>query len=421
MDQRREVVITGIGVLSPIGIDKRQYWSSLCEGRSGVGLLEAIAGSGLPSPIGGQVPDFQPKNYVRPRKNMKVMSRDIQMGFVAADLAWADANIAPDTIDPERLGVIFGADLIAAELEEVVDTYRRCMVDGRFDFSRWGPTAMAEIFPLWMLKYLPNMPACHIAIGHDARGPNDSITLREVSGLAAVAEAVRVIERGQADWMIAGSTGSQVHPSVWAQHGCHQMSARTDQAATACRPFDAGRDGMVHGEGAAAFILENRRDAEARGAKILARVLGFAHTFQSRTNNRPPSEAGIRRAIIGALAAAGLKPSEIGHVNADGRSTILDDRLEARAIRDTLGDVPVTAPKSFFGNLSGGAGSVEMVASLLGLEAGLVPPTLNYERPDPECPVNVVHGRPLEGTRPTALLLNHAQTGSSVAVVVAAP
>jgi 3-oxoacyl-[acyl-carrier-protein] synthase II len=178
---------------------------------------------------------------------------------------------------------------------------------------------------------------------------------------------------------------------------------------------------MVHGEGAAAFILENRRDAEARGAKILARVLGFAHTFQSRTNNRPPSEAGIRRAIIGALAAAGLKPSEIGHVNADGRSTILDDRLEARAIRDTLGDVPVTAPKSFFGNLSGGAGSVEMVASLLGLEAGLVPPTLNYERPDPECPVNVVHGRPLEGTRPTALLLNHAQTGSSVAVVVAAP
>ena len=414
-----EVVITGVGVISPIGINTEQFWDSLAQGRSGVGPLEEIVGSGLPCPIGGRVPDFHPKKYIKPRKNIKVMSRDILMGFVAADMAWTAADAESDAVDPERLGVVFGADMIAIELRDLVDVYRKCINGREFDFSGWGQESMLQMSPLWMLRYLPNMPACHIGIGRDARGPNDSLTLKEVSSLSAIAEAARVIQRGWADTMIAGGTSSCVHPIIWSRHESDQMTARIDNPAAACRPFDAGRDGMVHGEGAAAFVLESRPQAEARGAKILARIAGFASTFEPRLNGRPATGDAIRRAIGTALENARMEPAEIGHVNAEGRSTLVDDRIEAQAIRDTLGDVPVTAPKSYFGNLSGGTGAVEMAASILGLERGLVPPTLNYQRPDPNCPVNVVHGQPLPGTQPTALILNHCRAGQSVAIVVA--
>ena len=212
--------------------------------------------SDLPVPFGGEVADFDPKQYVRPRKSLKVMNRDIQLAFVAADLACADGGIRERRIDPERLGVLFGADMMACDLEELTNAYRACMVDGRFDFSRWGPAAMAEIFPLWMLKYLPNMPACHVGIAQDARGPNNTIVSGEVSSLAAVAEAVGVLERGQADVMIVGGSSSRIHPTVWACSRDLPLSRRSDDPAAACRPFDARRDGMVYGEGAAAFLLE---------------------------------------------------------------------------------------------------------------------------------------------------------------------
>jgi 3-oxoacyl-[acyl-carrier-protein] synthase II len=265
------------------------------------------------------------------------------------------------------------------------------------------------------------MPACHIGIAQDARGPNNTITLGDVSTLWAISEAARAIDRGQADAMIAGGVGARVQPMIWAHEQALQFSRRSDDPAGACRPFDAQRDGMVNGEGSAAFLLESRQSAEARGAKPLARVVAIATTFEPRPDRSPPQGEAIRAAIRQALERAGLEPRHIGHVNAHGMSTTLDDRIEAQAIRAVLGDVPVTAPKSYFGNLGAGGGAVEMAASLLALEHGLVPPTLNYEQPDPECPVNVVHGRPLAADQRTALILNHSRVGQSVAVVLAAP
>jgi len=420
MEPTREIVITGLGVVSPIGIGNEGFWTSLREGRSGVRSLALFNGQDLPATIGGQVCDFYPEPYVRPRKSLKVMSRDIRLAFVAADFACSEAGFDSNPVDPERLGIVFGADMISCDLNEIEDAYRGCLVDGEFDFGRWGYQAMAEMYPLWMLKYLPNMPACHIGIAHDARGPNNSLTLGEVSSLSAVIEAMRVIERGQADAMIAGGTSCRLHQSVWVRQRAYWPSQRRDDPAGASRPFDADRDGMVHGEGSAVFILENRQHAEARGAKILARILGHACTFEPRRRGQALRGRAIRTAIRGALQDAGLQPADIGHVNADGLSTQLDDELEAQAIRDTLGDVPVTAPKSYFGNLSAGTGAVEMAASVLGLQKGLVPPTLNYERPDPDCPVNVVHGRPMENTTPTALVLNQSRVGQSVAMILAA-
>jgi 3-oxoacyl-[acyl-carrier-protein] synthase II len=178
---------------------------------------------------------------------------------------------------------------------------------------------------------------------------------------------------------------------------------------------------MVFGEGAAAVVLEAREHAQARGAKCLARILGSAAAFEPLQSGRATEGHAIRHAVRSALARSGLKPSEIGHVNAHGLGTVLDDRIEARAVREILGDVPVTAPKSYFGNLGAAGGVVEMVVSILGFQHRVVPPTLNYGQPDPECPIRVVHGRPMPLGRPTAMLLNHCGTGQAAAMVVAGP
>jgi 3-oxoacyl-[acyl-carrier-protein] synthase II len=417
----KQVVVTGVGVVSPIGIGRGAFWSSLVEGRSGVRPLTFLHEPTVPVRIGGEVVDFDPKQVIKPRKSLKVMCRDIQLAIHAADLAVADAGLTPGTVPPERLGVLFGADMIQCDPEDLEAAFRACLVEGRFDMGKWGPNALPEIFPLWFLRCLPNMPACHVGIVHDARGPCNTIVLGEVSGLLAVAEATEVIRRGQADVMLCGATGTRLHPTTYARSFAGQISRRTDAPHAACRPFDADRDGFVNGEGAAVFVLESRQNAEARGATILARVLGHASTFEPCAPGAARSGDGVRASIRAALGEAGLTPANVGHVNAHGLGTTADDRMEASAIGETLGDVAVTAPKSFFGNLGSGTAAVEMAASVLALAENSVPVTLNYETPDPACPVNVVCGRPLVNRPPTALLLNQTPMGQAVALVLAAP
>src|SRR3569623_1424454 len=288
MSPAREVVITGLGIGSPIGIGRNAVWNSLCAGQSGVRRLTAFDTQNSSLPYGAEVLDFDPKEYVKPRKSLKVMSRDIQFGVTAADLAKADAGLTDAMLEPERFGVVFGADLMHGQLEDVLNAFRNCAIEGKFDFQRWGEQAMAEIFPLWILKYLPNKPACHIAIAHDARGPNNSHSLGEASSLISISEAFRVIERGGADVMIAGGASSRIHPTLWVRSSLLPVSRREGDPATISRPFDAGRDGFVNGEGAAAFILESREHAVARGAKVRARILGYGNSFEPRTEGRSP-------------------------------------------------------------------------------------------------------------------------------------
>ena len=308
MGRMRDVVITGVGVVSPIGIGLPAFWGSLVEGRSGVRLLDWFRDQDLPSPLGADVPDFVPAQRIRQRKALKVMSRVIQLGVAAADMASAEANLSSAGFDPSRLGVIFGADMIAADLVELAEAYRACTNGGKFDFGSWGPHGLAAMYPLWMLKYLPNMPACHVGIFQDARGPNNTHTGGDISGLTAMAEAADLIRRGLADAVIAGATSSRLHPSIFLGNRSRQFSARRDAPATACRPFDADRDGMVFGEGAAAFIVEARERAQARGAKCLARILGSATALEPFQRGRPVRGDAIRRAIRSALASSGLAP-----------------------------------------------------------------------------------------------------------------
>jgi 3-oxoacyl-[acyl-carrier-protein] synthase II len=309
--------------------------------------------------------------------------------------------------------------MIYCEPEELIAAFRACLDNGRCDFSQWGARAMPEMYPLWMLKYLPNMAACHIGIALDARGPNNTITLGDVSSLVAIAEAASVIERGWADVMIAGGASGRVNPGLWPFRNPALLSHRRDDPAGACRPFDTHRDGMVLGEGAAALVLEDRRHAEARRANIHAVLLGYGNTFQSPSGNFDESPDGLIRAMQQALQRSSLSAADIGHVNANGLSTPLHDRLEARAIRSVLGDVPVAALKSYFGNLASASKVVELVASLTTLDTGWIPPTRNLESIDPACPINLVHGESRASARRSALLISQAIQGQSMAMILA--
>jgi 3-oxoacyl-[acyl-carrier-protein] synthase II len=218
--------------------------------------------------------------------------------------------------------------------------------------------------------------------------------------------------------MIVGGTGSRINISDLMWHSGARLATNGKlPPAAVCRPFDAARNGQVNGEGAAQIVIETREHAQRRGARIMARVAGSAMRFEPAADGKEPTGDAIARAIRAALAAAGVKPEDIGHVNAHGNSTREDDPIEARAIRETLGDVPVTAPKSYFGNLGQGSGMVELVVSLLAMSEGVVPPTLNYETPDPECPVNVVTSLQPAG-QPTFVKLNHNAMGQAAAVVI---
>lgn len=413
-----EVVITGLGVVSPIGIGCDRFWSSLVEGRSGVRPIRKFDVSAMPVRIGAEVEDFQPAAYVARRKSLKLMSRDAQLGVAASTLACRDAGLCPGAVDPERLGVVLGADRVSLNPHECESIYRACLAGRGFDFRHWRE-GMERTFPLLFLKVLPNIIASHVAIEHDARGPNNTMHQGDLSALLAVYEACRTIERGAADVMIVGGASSQINPFDWVRH-CVMgiLSRREDDPAAVLRPFDAGRDGQVLGEGAAVLILESRRHAEARRAEIRARVLGAATTVHPRVNGNGGSWVALARAMADALARAGVEADELGHVNAHGLSTVEDDRLESRALAEVVPNVPVFAPKSYFGNLGAASGAVEMAASVLALESGLVPATLNYEKPDPECPIRPIAGGPMRLRSTTAMMVNWTKMGQATAVVI---
>lgn len=419
MHSSRDVVITGIGVVSPIGIGLDPFIDALRQGQSGVTTISPFSEQGMAFNIGAPIRDFDGKNYVHPRKSLKVMSREIQTAYAAADLAIKHANVAKGAVDPDRFGIVLGSEMLYGEVGELADAFRHCMTDKEFHFEQWGKTAMQDIFPLWMLKYLPNMAACHVGIAHDARGANNTIMQGEASSLIALMEAVSYIQRGLADVCLAGGTGSRLSEPALPFRGTIDMADWHADPTKASRPFDAKRAGMVNGEGSGVFVLESREHAEQRGARVWARIAGFASRSEP-AHREAMTGLAIKNAITGALRMAELDPQQVGHVNAHGASTPHDDRIEAAAIRETLGDVPVTALKSYFGYLGAGTGAVELAASVWSVARGEVPRTLNYETPDPQCRVRVIDREPLVGAPPVAIKLNHTPLGQAAAVVISA-
>ncbi|MEX0701428.1 MAG: beta-ketoacyl-[acyl-carrier-protein] synthase family protein, partial [Planctomycetales bacterium] len=417
---RVRAVVTGLGVVSPIGIGKQAFWNSLAAGRTGIDFLRAFPARGLPCKLAAEIRDFDPEQFISEKKYIKVMSRDIQLGVAAASLAMQDAGLRRGDVDPERLGVDFGAGRISTTPEELAEAVRSCAGQGRdFQFARWGEDGMGQITPLWLLRQLPNMPACHVSIEFDARGPNNTITCRDSSAILALSEAIRTIERGAADCMIVGACASNVHPVDITKLSLYEGLSRREDPERACRPFDFERDGTIVGEGAAVFIVEDYEHALRRGADIYAEVLGIGAGCDGRGYENGAGGTGLVRAIQSAVRQAGIDPREIGHINAHGKSTQRDDLVESRAYHRALGAqaeaIPVTALKSYFGHFDAGSGAVELAGSLLALREGVLPRTLNYETPDPRCPLRVVRDDLLPLRSRCAMSVNRTSMGQSAA------
>jgi 3-oxoacyl-[acyl-carrier-protein] synthase II len=409
----RRVVITGMGLISPLGNAKEALWEGLSQGRSGVDRLPVGPLGAMPIQLAaearqfiGEIDDFGPLEKEQKkaiRKGLKVMCRECQMGVAAAQLALADAKFAAGALDLERTGISFGADYMLSVPEEFSEGILQCLDgDGRFQFSRWGNEGMPKMSPLWLLKYLPNMPASHLAIYNDFRGPNNSLTMREASANAAIGEAHQIILRGSAEVMLVGATGTRLHP-MKTIHAIQQEETLLGDGdpATASRPFDRDRRGMVLGEGAGAIVLEELAAAKARNAAIYGEVVGAASSAVAGPRLVARRGQAMVNVLRATLQAAGANINDLGHLHAHGLSTRSCDAEEARAIQEVFAarskPLPVTAAKSYFGNLGAGSGMVELIASLLAGQHDWLPPILNYTTPDPECPVAAVRngsGRP---------------------------
>ncbi|NQV24460.1 MAG: beta-ketoacyl-[acyl-carrier-protein] synthase family protein [Rhodopirellula sp.] len=428
MSEAKRVVVTGAGIISPIGIGRDEFWNGIATQKSGVSKIELLEASALPGHVAGEVKDFTEKTakkeYLQAqRKSIKVMCREIQLGVASAHLALANSELDIAAINHERLGVDFGANQMFSTPDVLSEGVFRCDENHKFNFDRWGEEGLAGMEPLWLLKYLPNMPACHIGIHADARGPNNSLTLAEASGNSAMGEAFAIISTGRADMMLAGSTGSRIQPTKCLHAALWDEMAQYDDAdpATWSRPFDASRRGQIAGEGACTFIFEEEEHAKARGAAIFGSILGAASCCVIDINGAPRTQDALVGAISKALARAGVSPSDIGHINAHGLGSRQTDIDEAKAIHQVFGasasTVPVTAFKSAIGNSGAACGTLELAASLIGLQHGVVPATLNYSTPDDACQLNVVHGEPLKIDNKLFLTVNVTAFGQAAALV----
>jgi 3-oxoacyl-[acyl-carrier-protein] synthase II len=416
----RRTVISGMGILTPIGLDPTAYWRSLAEGRGGVRAISSFDASGLPVRIAGELQGFEAKNVVEKnqRKGLRMMARTIQLAVAAAQCALDHGQVDKSRIDPERFGVEFGAGLIASELPELADAARassNCQ-PGQVDLDKWGQQGIASIPPLWMLKYLPNFLACHVSMQHDARGPNNSVTESEVASLLALGEAFRILQRDGADFFLVGGAESKVNPlSMVRQCLFEPLSHDNDHPEKACRPFDRRRTGVVIGEGATVLVFEELAHARRRDARIYAEMVGFGASFDRRLDG-----SGLARAIKVALTEAGIGARDLDHVNAHGLGSQTSDRWEARGLRSAFGDAlpPVFAAKGYIGNLGAAGGLTELAASVLGFVHGLMPMTLNFEEADPECPLPMIAGTPRPVQKPYFLKVGFTQMGQCAALVL---
>jgi len=402
----RRVVVTGIGVVSPIGIGAASFWQSLLDGKCGIDRIKSFDPAGFPCQIGGEVPDYKigdfvPKSY---RKATKVMARDIELAVIAADDAFKDAGIQSKAhtespaFDPKRFGCNIGAGLISAELDELTGAMTTARDDSnpnQLSLEKWGRDGMQQLTPLWLLKYLPNMLACHVTIIHGLMGPSNTITCDAASSHLAIGEAFRTIQRGKADLAICGGAESRINPmGIVRQQLLGRLNERfNDRPADALRPFDQGAAGTVFGEGGGLLILEELESARQRGAKIYAELVGFAASQDAHKITEPePTGHSYGRAIENALRDAKLSPGDVELLIPHGIGIASHDRAELNGLRKAfaaeLDRIAVAPIKPQIGLLGAGCGA-DAAAAALAVHSGRIPPARNTTRPIDGVKLNV--------------------------------
>lgn len=404
---RPRVAVTGMGVKTPAGCDLDTFYSTVIRGVSVAGPIKSFNASAFPIDIACEVLDFDPRDYTD-KKSLHRMDRVAQLGFAAAMDAYRDSGGPAG--EPERCGVVLGTGMGGAH----------SMGEQAIVYDGGGPR---RVSPLLITMLMPNAASALVAIELGWTGPNSAICTACAAGTSAIGEGTRLIQRGECDTVLAGGAEYGLSPFVVAAFlRTGALSSRTDAPERASRPFDVARDGYVMAEGAAFLVLERLDLAVARNARIYGEVLGYGSTNDAYHLASPrPGGVGAAEAMRRAIADAGLPPTAIGHVNAHGTSTRLNDAMESCALHVVFpaGVPPVTSCKGVLGHLMGAAGSAEAVIALLSARDGLVPPTANYETPDPECDIDVVHGSPRTIGRLPVISNSFGLGGNNASVVLA--
>jgi 3-oxoacyl-[acyl-carrier-protein] synthase II len=413
MPEPRRVVVTGLGAVTPVGNSVPETWSNLLAGCSGIATLTLFDTSAFGVRIGGEVKNFKPEELI-PSKELRHMDRSTKFALVAAKEAVADAALDIAALCPERVGVIVGT--AAGGLERVL-TQQQILLER-------GPD---RVSPMFLPHFLPDAASGLVAISVGAEGPNMAVASACATGSHAVGEAFKTILRDDADVMLAGGTEASLIPVIIAGFiNMRALSTRNDDPKRASRPFDAERDGFVISEGAAILVLEEAAHAQRRGARIYCEVIGYGsgndafHMVQPKDQGAGAAKV-MRNALRDASRTAGLAAEEIGYINAHGTSTPYNDRFETAAIKDVFGEharrLLVSSTKSMTGHMFGAAGALEGLACVKALETGWIPPTINYEHPDPECDLDYVPNKARQW-QPTAAMSNSFGLGGHNATVV---
>lgn len=427
----RRVVVSGLGVVAPNGIGKEAFWTSCVNGHSGIGPIRSFDASNHPVRLAGEVLDFDPEPFIpdRFRKSVKLMGRAAKFGIGAAGLAIQDSGLDLATVNPERFGVVMGTGIVPMDLGELAPLLARaCQSNGNFDETRLldANNPNSPMFPLWLLKYLPNMAAAHISMAFNCQGPNNTVVTACVAGTQAVGEAFRLIARGDADIMLAGGADSRIDPLLLlAYSALGTLSKGTRAPQENSRPFDRLRDGFVISEGAAVLVLEEYERAKARNAPIYAEIRGWGSSFDAYSVTKPdPEGRGGARAIQAALDEARVDFRDVGYINAHGTSTKLNDAMETAAVKRVFGEharkVQLSSIKSMIGHSIGASGAIEAAALALSLHTQIYPPTINLTNPDPICDLDYIPNTAREARVKYGLSTSFGFGGQNGALVMAA-
>lgn len=393
---RRRVVVTGIGWVTPLGTDIQRVWQRLLNSESGIGYTTLFDASSFPTRISAEVRDWSIAEVGEDPKNWRYHGRHTLFAAGAAKKAFQDAGLADAQVDPLRFGVYLGS----GEGQQDFDRFTQMMVSAlegpELDVAKFTKKGLEILNPVAELEQEPNMPAGHLAALFNAQGPNANCLTACAASSQAVGEAMEMIRRGDVDVMLSGGTHSMIHPfGVTGFNLLGALSTRNDEPTKASRPFDRQRDGFVLGEGASMLILEELEFAHARGAHIYAELTGYGSTADAfRITDTHPEGRGAAKCLQLALADAGLNASDINYINAHGTSTNVNDKVETLAIKRAFGEqaykVPVSSTKSMMGHLIAAAGATELIVCLLAIRDNVLPPTINYDTPDPDCDLDYV-------------------------------
>jgi 3-oxoacyl-[acyl-carrier-protein] synthase II len=386
----RRVVVTGIGAITPLGLNVKETWEGLINGRSGIDVIKRFDpfAYNLPVVIAGEVKGFDPKQYLNP-KDAKRMSDFVKFAMVAAKEAVTDSGLETDRIDLNRAGVIVGTGI--GGLRDIEEQQTLLLEKGA-----------RRVSPFFIPSGISNMASGYISIEFGFKGPNSCVVTACATGTHAIGDAFKIIQRGDADIMIAGGTESAVTPlGIAGFANMKALSTRNDEPQKASRPFDSERDGFVMGEGAGVLVLEELEHALKRGAKIYAEIIGYGMTGDAHHITAPCADAdGAVRVMEMALNDARINPEEVDYINAHGTSTPLNDKVETLGIKKVFGEyaykLKISSIKSMIGHLLGAAGAVEAVATVKTIETGIIPPTINLENPDPDCDLDYTPNKAIE-------------------------